>query len=274
MRFSAPFFRPGLFALCAAGAALAGCAEPRTPTTPEGKETPVAATGPKGVYEARGNEPFWNMTLADGALSVETPDGPRMARVIRHAYSENGTRYYEASDVKAALTASACTDSMTGQVFTDTVTLTSANKTLHGCGGVLVPPNSLNDTRWVVTAMDGRRLRGGNFVPDTDDSATDENPNPAADMFAPTLDINDTGKISGSDGCNRYVGGLVFGPKGSVQSMPAGGISTLMACPGKQNDIANTFRPLLNSVTGWTTDGTHLVLQTSGGKTIRLRQVF
>ncbi|KAA8425602.1 META domain-containing protein, partial [Acetobacter sp. DmW_125123] len=35
MRFSAPFFRSGLFALCAAGAVLAGCAEPRTTTTPE-----------------------------------------------------------------------------------------------------------------------------------------------------------------------------------------------------------------------------------------------
>ncbi|KAA8384359.1 META domain-containing protein [Acetobacter sp. DmW_136] len=274
MRFSAPFFRSGLFALCAAGAVLAGCADPRTTTTPEGKEAPVAATGPKDVYEARGNAPFWNMTLADGALSVETPDGPRMARVIRHAYSEGGTRYYEASDIKAALTASACTDNMTGQVFTDTVTLTTATKTLRGCGGALVPPTSLNNTRWVVTAMDGRKLRSGNFVPDTDDSATDENPNPAADMFAPTLDINDTGKISGSDGCNRYVGGLVFGPKGSVKATPVGSMSTRMACLGKQNDIANTFSPLLNSVTGWTTDGTHLVLQTSGGKTIRLRQVF
>ncbi|MCP1242226.1 META domain-containing protein [Acetobacter lambici] len=254
------FLAPGALALVGACAA---------------QTQPIATTGTdSSVYEARGNEPFWNFSMASGTLALSTPDGPRLTRLITRAYTRGDTRHYEAPDLAVAITPTPCQDSMSGQMFTQTVSITTKEQTLNGCGGNLVPPTRLNATRWVATQLDGHTLRNGNVLPDAHDSATDENPDPAADMFTPTLDINDTGKVSGSDGCNRYAGGLVFGHDGKVSTAPQAGISTLMACPGAHGQVSTLFLALLHSVQSWTMEDGTLVLHTQDGKTMRLRQTF
>ncbi|MFT9425438.1 MAG: META domain-containing protein [Acetobacter syzygii] len=260
---------PRMCSFLAPGAALAlvaGCA-----TQPQ----PIAATSnDTSVYEARGNEPFWNFSMAAGTLALTTPDGPRLTRTVSHAYTRGHTRYYDAPDMTVTMTPTPCQDSMSGQQFTETVNITAQGRTLKGCGGNLVPPTQLNATRWIATELDGHKLKNGNFLPDSHDSATDENPNPAADMFTPTLDINESGKISGSDGCNRYAGGLVFGSNGTVSRAPQAGISTLMACPGAHDHVASVFNGLLKDVQSWRIEGGTLVLQTKNGKILNLRQTF
>lgn len=245
---------------------VAGCAAQSHPIALNGADS--------SVYEARGNEPFWNLSMADGTLALTSPDGPRLTRTISRAYTRGHSRYYEAPDMTVVTAPSRCEDTMSGQLFTETVRITTKNRTLKGCGGSLLPPTRLNATRWVATELDGHKLKNGNFLPDAHDSATDENPDPAADMFTPTLDINDSGKISGSDGCNRYAGGLVFGDAGKVTPAQQAGISTLMACPGAHGRVSGLFLSLLHTVQSWTIEDNVLVLQTRDGKTIRLRQTF
>ena len=243
-----------------------GCAAQTQPLPTTGADT--------SVYEARGNEPFWNFSMAAGTLALSTPDGPRITRMITRAYTHGNTHHYEAPDLAVTITPTPCQDSMSGQMFTQSVRITTGERTLTGCGGNLVPPTQLNATRWIATQLDGHALRNGNMLPDAHDSATDENPNPAADMFTPTLDINESGKISGSDGCNRYAGGLVFGHDGKVRTAPQAGISTLMACPGAAGRVSALFVSLLHAVQSWTIEEGSLVLHTADGKTIRLRQTF
>ena len=257
-----------LLALGLAGV-LAGCAG-QTATQP------VATSGkPDGIYQASGNEPSWHMTLAQNMLTLETPDGPRMAGPVLHAHAEGGNRIYEAKAMQVEITAKACSDSMSGQSYADTVRIVTQGRTLTGCGGASLAPTSLNGTRWVVTALDGHRLADGSKAPSDTDRTTDEPGLKAgAPDMAPTLDINDSGKISGSDGCNRYVGGLEFGKDGRVKASAQGGISTMMACPGRQDTIARQFSALTRAVTHWRTDGNALVLETGDKKTVRLRQVF
>ncbi|MFT9089383.1 MAG: META domain-containing protein [Acetobacter okinawensis] len=257
---------PRICSFMAPGALLfvAGCATQTLPINPADNT----------VYEARGNEPFWNLSMAAGTLVLSTPDGPRLTRTITRAYARAHTRYYEAQDLNVAMTTTHCQDSMSGQMFTQTVRATTGGRTLHGCGGALVAPTRLNATRWVATELDGHKLKNGILPADAHDSATDENPNPAADMFTPTLDINESGKVSGSDGCNRYTGGLVFGAHGRVETAPQVGISTLMACPGAHASTSTTFLSLLHNAHTWTIEDSSLVLHTPDGRTMRLRQTF
>ncbi|WP_077931080.1 META domain-containing protein [Acetobacter persici] len=260
--------RAGLLALGFAGV-LAGCAG-------EHATQPVAVSGkPDGIYQASGNEPSWNMTLAQKMLTLETPDGPRTAAPVLHAHAEGQDRIYETKSARVEITSKACSDSMSGQNYADTVQIVTQNRTLTGCGGAALAPNSLNGTRWVVTALDGQRLVDGSKAPSDTDRTTDQPGLKAgAPDMAPTLDINDSGKVSGSDGCNRYVGGLEFGKDGRVKAAPQGGVSTLMACPGRRDTLARQFSTLTRAATHWRMEGTTLVLETADKKTVRLRQVF
>lgn len=258
----------GVLALGLAGV-LAGC-------TGQTATQPVATSGkPDNIYQASGNEPSWNMTLAQNMLTLETPDGPRMAGTVLHAHADGRTRTYETKDVQVEITAKACSDSMSGQTYAETVRIVTQGRTLNGCGGGPLAPTSLNGTRWVVTALDGHRLADGNKAPSDTNRTTDEpGLNASASDMPPTLDINDSGKVSGSDGCNRYVGGMEFGKNGRVKTAPQGGLSTMMACPGRRDALAHQFFTLTRAVTHWRTDGAALVLETDDKKTVQLRQVF
>ncbi|WP_086613619.1 META domain-containing protein [Acetobacter indonesiensis] len=250
-------------------ATLAGCA-----MTQEGR--PVAASHAAGsVYQASGNEPFWHLTLAQNTLTLEQPGKAKLVRAVTHAQGLSGQRIYDAQDLKVIVEPKSCSDSMSGRTFAESVSVTAQGQTMQGCGGDAQGLSSLNDTRWVAIALNGQNLADGHRAPTDKDRTTDQ---PAHDssgpMMAPTLDINATGKVSGSDGCNRYVGGLVFGTKGDVKPTKEGGLSTLMACPGVHDDMANKFKNLKQAVTHWHMDGTTLVLETDDKRTIRLRQVF
>ncbi|WP_237913332.1 META domain-containing protein [Acetobacter senegalensis] len=254
-------------ALCTSGF-LAGCASQDA--------KPVASShAASSVYQASGNEPSWHLTLAQNTLTLQQPGSPELVRAVTHAHTDSGERIYEAQDLKAVMTPAACTDSMSNQRFMEKVRVTVQGHTLQGCGGDAEGPATLNDTRWVVTALNGKPIAAGSHAPTEADRTTDqpghENTPP---VVAPTLDVNATGKVSGSDGCNRYVGGLTFGPKGTVQAAKAGGISTMMACFGSGGTISRSFNDLKGAVTHWHVDGNTLVLETSDNRTIHLRQVF
>ncbi|ROR95973.1 META domain-containing protein [Salana multivorans] len=85
-----------------------------------------------------------------------------------------------------------------------------------------------------------------------------------ADDPAITLEVTETGQVSGSGGCNTYMttvtrdeatGDLTFGPAAS----------TRMACEQAVMDAEHAYLTRLETVTRGTVDGASLVLGTSDG---------
>lgn len=236
--------------------AVAAC----TPANPNPATTPSA---PDSVYQAAGNAPTWHLTLAHNTLTFKQAGSPESVSTVTTPHTQDTTRVYEAQDLRAEITAKPCTDTLSGQQFSETVRVTMHNQTFKGCGGDPIGPASLYNTKWRVTALNGTPLAAGQHAPNT-----------VIQDMAPTLDINATGKISGSDGCNRYADGLEFSPNGTVKPSAQSGVSTLMACIGPNAAIAQKFNDLKQDVTHWHMQGETLVLTTKDNRTLTLRPVL
>ncbi len=72
-----------------------------------------------------------------------------------------------------------------------------------------------------------------------------------------TLDIAEDGKISGTGGCNRYMGGMEI-TGNTVKVSPVG--ATMMACAPKMMEQDAKFHAALRLVTNWKIKRNHLIL--------------
>jgi putative lipoprotein len=105
---------------------------------------------------------------------------------------------------------------------------------LVACGGVGTPSSpataSLNGTSWTLVEIDGR--------------------DPAGDSV-PTLAFDEAGNISGSAGCNTFMGTPTI--EGSSISMgPLG--TTRIACSGAAGLLETAFLAAMNEVESFTID--------------------
>lgn len=128
------------------------------------------------------------------------------------------------------------------------IAMTAAALLLTGCAGTM-SPEGLDGTQWTVVSLDGAAV--GLDPP-------------------PSLVIDAEGQVSGSDGCNRFSGGLVLGASGKA-TVTGQGASTMMACLPDREQVARSYNSLRTAVTGWRFDGGRLILSTADGKTILLR---
>ncbi len=121
-----------------------------------------------------------------------------------------------------------------------------------GCASLSQAPDpGVIGAQWIVTELDDK-------------------PIPAE--VNPTLAIANDGGVSGSDGCNRFVGGLVFQPGGTVAASASAGISTRMACQGARDSVSRRYNALRGEAARWQLDGATLVVSTADGRTFRLRR--
>ena len=157
---------------------------------------------------ARGNEPFWSLTLDNGQALWRTPgqEATYVAKVT--ALGEGRWRVATEQGGPELLLASAtCNDTMADMVFPMTAEVTTADGQFRGCAGS--SERLLRGIEWQVTAIGDDELPGPRQV---------------------TLAFGAEQRIYGQGPCNRYFGryqltgeGLSFSPLGS----------TLMACePG------------------------------------------
>lgn len=107
-------------------------------------KVPWADAARRGVvFRALGQEPAWNVEIhQDGSLALVTDYGARRSEVAHAAPLVEGMRTtYRSADAALALTVvierRACTDSMSGEAFEAAVTVTLADRVLHGCGRFL-----------------------------------------------------------------------------------------------------------------------------------------
>ena len=101
---------------------------------------PAVTAGPPeqraGSYTARGQEPGWALTIADGRIDYAGNYGE--TRIIVPAPQPrttfNGHRY-ETERLIVDVTHGRCNDAMSGHGYADTVMVIADGETYHGCGG-------------------------------------------------------------------------------------------------------------------------------------------
>jgi heat shock protein HslJ len=107
-----------------------------------------------------------------------------------------------------------------------------------------ITPPSLNDTAWTLASLPGAALP----------------PTPR-----PTLQFED-GRAAGSDGCNRYGTGFKAAD-GKLELAPQR-MSTQMACPPPEQQLALVFNRMLDEVRGYRIEAGSLLLLNAGGATL------
>lgn len=225
-------------------AALTGCTTVGAP--PQG---PGGA--PAAAYMALGTEPGWTLEITDARLNYSGDYGETKIIVPNPGARASTTgRNYTTNRLAVAITPMPCSDGMSDRRYADTVRVTADGKSLQGCGGRILPAETLAGTSWTFVSIGG--------VPVASDRPT-------------SLQFDGT-RISGSAGCNRFTGDF----KSDGATLTTGPMaSTRMACPGAGMAQENAFFALMDAPVGldFASDGT-LILTGTGGKTAVLKRVI
>lgn len=114
------------------------------------------------LYKAVGNEPGWNLTVRParmdyvgdyGEVNIAEPTPPNFR-------AAHGT--YRSGKLQVTISAGPCSDGMSDLVYRQTVKVTADGRTVSGCGGGTIAPNTLAGTSWSVVSINGRPVPGGN----------------------------------------------------------------------------------------------------------------
>ena len=163
--------------------------------------------------------------------------------------STNG-RSYMTDRLSAVVEQKPCSDGMSDRRFADTVRVVADGKTLQGCGGKILPPDTLAGSNWTFVSIGGVAV------------AKDR---PTALQFDGT-------RLSGSAGCNRFSGGYSV-DGGTLKAAPL--MATEMACPGAgMTQEAAFFKLMVSPVSLTFADDGTLILTGSAGRTAVLRRVI
>jgi len=103
----------------------AGCA-----TVPAADDAP---------YRALGTEPFWSVTIADGRMTYESPEGGFSVRAPR-PQETGGGRIYETRRIILHVWHGECSDGMSDRRYAERVRAVIDGRTLNGCGGSWTGP--------------------------------------------------------------------------------------------------------------------------------------
>jgi uncharacterized membrane protein len=181
-------------------ASMAACTYPAVTAPPLDSGPPPASA--QATYRAVGTEPFWSVTMENGALVYEDAERRRITVASpRHRTTFNGHRY-ESQRLTLDISRARCSDGMSDRVYPDTVLVIADGRELRGCGGPVAPAATLAGTRWAITNINGEDV-------------------PSSDRY----EIHFEGdRISGRAGCNHFSGPyrtegerLVAGPLGATR---------------------------------------------------------
>lgn len=173
------------------------------------------------AYRAIGTEPFWSLTMTRDEMIYDDVEDRRTAVRKPRAQTSNGNVLYRARGMTVILRNQECSDGMSDRRFADTVRVKIGRRTLNGCGRAYPDARSLDGSEWRIASIGGAAVTL---------------PRPATIAF--TED-----RVSGSTGCNRFMGGY---------TISAGRLSTprlamtRMACMGEAGEVETTVTGLLN----------------------------
>jgi heat shock protein HslJ len=191
---------------------------------------------------ARGNEPFWSVTLDNGLLVFQQMDGPRIDVTLPKVDKLEGGAMKFSTDLAVTLTPAVCRDTMSGMPHPLTATVETGGQTLEGCAGA---PVDLLAGEWVVTSVGDAKV---------------------ADAISVTIAFDPThDRVSGGSGCNRYFGGFSLTGEGMTFGQGMGG--TMMMCDDAQMKIERSFLDAMPKVTGFDIDADGNLLLKAGDDT-------
>ena len=224
---------------------LAACA-PATESPPQTSGGPPAA-----AYMALGTEPGWTLEITPDRLNYDGDYGATKIMVPNPGAkpSLNG-RTYVGDRLSVVIKHAPCSDGMSDRRYADTVRVIADGKTLNGCGGKILRPDTLAGSSWTFVSIGGV----------------------AVAQDRPTSLQFDGARLSGSAGCNRFSGSY----KAADGTLTAGPLmATEMACPGAGMMQEAAFFKLMAAPVSLTfaDDGT-LVLTGSEGRTAVLKRVI
>lgn len=195
----------------------------------------VEVAGPV-LYKAVGNEPGWSLTVHAarmdyvgdyGEVNIAEPTPPDFR-------AAHGT--YRSGKLRVTISAGPCSDGMSDLVYRQTVRLTADGRTVSGCGGGTISPNSIANTSWSVVSVNGKPAPGG------------------AEYFIQFADRD----ISAKFGCNSMGGRYSLnGDHLSVANL----VQTQMGCPEPSATFEREAGVLLNS---------NVRVEKIGGRRLRL----
>lgn len=208
----------------------------------------------KQSIRARGNEPGWNLQIANGRIVLVTGTGAGAERneaPLPAPQTETGAVLYRVKELNATvrMTGALCRDSATGMPHPKTVTVETAQRTLKGCGGE--PVELLAGRPWNVTEIVGSQV---------------------ADRPRVTIGFGPAGSAAGSAGCNPYRASVALSGEGlSFGKTLATG---RRACPGPLMAQEHGFLDALQSVAGFDigADGSLLLKASDGTTAIRAQR--
>jgi uncharacterized membrane protein len=107
-----------------------------TPAQAVAGEANQAAATAEQAYTARGQEPGWLLTIAGGSIAYQGNYGEKNIQVPAPAAirTANGRRY-ETERLTIEISNGRCNDAMSGQGYSDQVTIVADGETYQGCGG-------------------------------------------------------------------------------------------------------------------------------------------
>ena len=203
------------------------------------------------AYMALGTEPGWTLEITPDRLNYDGDYGATKIMVPNPGAkpSLNG-RTYVGDRLSVVIKTAPCSDGMSDRRYADTVRVVADGKTLNGCGGAILPPDTLAGSNWTFVSIGGV----------------------AVAQDRPTSLQFDGTRLSGSAGCNRFSGGY----KAADGTLTAGPLmATEMACPGAGMTQEAAFFKLMAAPVSLTfaDDGT-LILTGSEGQTAVLKRVI
>lgn len=222
---------------------LSGCA-----TLPAPAPDPAVPAGQ--AWLALGTEPFWSLEITDSRITYHDAERRRVAEANPGARPNATGRRYVGERMTVDITMQPCSDGMSDRRYAETVRLTVDGRMLTGCGGAIVPPDSLDGTSWRILSIDGAAIaaaRGGEM------------------RF-------EGNRLSASAGCNRLSGSFTSdGTRLTASQMAA----TRMACPpeimAQEMRLSQMLRQSL--AIRFAADG-RMILTGDGGATIVLERMI
>lgn len=193
------------------------------------------------TYRALGTEPFWSVRIEHGRMTYDPMEGPEVSVPLPEPTPLAGDgRRYASERLTMDVVPRQCSDGMSDRIYADTVRVVVDGRTLNGCGGPAVAPDSLAGTNWSIRAIDGGDVEGG-------------------DLYFLRFDAD---RLYGRAGCNQFSGPFTL----SGDTLTPGPIvSTRMACPEPRMGHERAMMALLDGpVTFAYEDGDTLVLTRAG----------
>ncbi|MGM0768686.1 MAG: META domain-containing protein [Pseudomonadota bacterium] len=202
-------------------------------------------------FVARGNEPFWHVTLVNNELTLSRM-GEATETLFSRAIERSDTGQTiraerEGLKIRLAVAPQLCQDSMSGMPYPNQVRLSVNGEEQAGCGGD--PERLLRGAEWVVEDIGGDGLIDSSRV---------------------TIQFLDDERVVGRGSCNRYMGAWDLTGEGLAFDRMA---STQMACAPALMDQEQRFLALMAEVNRFRI-GQHgeLILSTNNGETLRAFQ--